>query len=165
MKNNGSTHVLAWTADLNLGRVRHPFPPRSRRSGVRPERVVGTKHRPAAPLGHGARQLHRVAWNGTERVWTLSGFWGSARAGFGRSRGSGPMLCRNSLMCGWHGLCGAGFGVCTMCTPWPSDRVVLGPVRAGLVMFSGEWRIFKGWSPVRVPPRAQHSPSSEGFLL
>jgi hypothetical protein len=24
---------------------------------------------------------------------------------------------------------------------------------------------FKGWNPVRVPPRAQHSPSSEGFLL
>jgi hypothetical protein len=55
--------------------------------------------------------------------------------------------------------------VCTMCTPWASDRVLPVADRAGLGMFSREWRVFKGWSPVRVPPRAQHSPSSEGFLL
>ena len=55
--------------------------------------------------------------------------------------------------------------VCTMCTPWASDRVVLVPDWAGLRRYSGEWRKFKGWNPVRVPPRAQHSPSSEAILL
>ena len=45
--------------------------------------------------------------------------------------------------------------VCTMCTPWASDRVVLVSDRAGLRRFSGEWRKFKCWNPVRVPPRAQ----------
>ena len=48
--------------------------------------------------------------------------------------------------------------VCTMCTPWASDRVVLVPDWAGLRRFSGEWRIFKGWNPVRVPPRARVFP-------
>ena len=42
-----------------------------------------------------------------------------------------------------------------MCTPWAPDRVVGRPDWAGLRLSSGEWRIFKGWSPVRVPPRAQ----------
>ena len=42
-----------------------------------------------------------------------------------------------------------------MCTPWASDRVVLVSDWAGLRRFAGEWRIFKGWNPVRVPPRAQ----------
>lgn len=55
--------------------------------------------------------------------------------------------------------------VCTMCTPWTSERVVPVPVWAGLRRFAGEWRIFNCWNPVRVPPRAQHIPSSEGFLL
>jgi hypothetical protein len=50
--------------------------------------------------------------------------------------------------------------VCTMCTPWASDRVVRVPDWAGLRRFSGEWRIFKGWNPVRVPPRAQCFPCS-----
>ncbi len=45
--------------------------------------------------------------------------------------------------------------VCTMCTPWASDRVVRVPDGAGLRRFAGEWRKFKGWNPVRVPPRAQ----------
>jgi hypothetical protein len=45
--------------------------------------------------------------------------------------------------------------VCTMCTLWASDWGVLGADRAGFGRFSGEWRIFKGGSPVRVPPRAQ----------
>jgi hypothetical protein len=44
-------------------------------------------------------------------------------------------------------------------------RVVLVPDWAGLAMFSGEWQVFRGWNLVRVPPRAQHSPSSQGFLL
>ena len=48
--------------------------------------------------------------------------------------------------------------VCTMCTPWASDRVVLVPDWAGLRRFSGEWRKFKGWNPVRVPPRARVFP-------
>jgi hypothetical protein len=45
-----------------------------------------------------------------------------------------------------------------MCTPWASDSVVLASDWAGLAMFSGEWRIFKGWRPVRVPPRARVFP-------
>ena len=48
--------------------------------------------------------------------------------------------------------------VCTMCTPWASDSVVEAPGWAGLGMFSGEWRFFKGWCPVRVPPRARAFP-------
>ena len=55
--------------------------------------------------------------------------------------------------------------MCTMCTPWASERAVLVPDSAGLAIFSGEWRIFKGWNAVRVPPWEQHDPSSEGFLL
>ena len=47
-----------------------------------------------------------------------------------------------------------------MCTPWASDRIVLVPDWAGLARFSGEWRKFKGWNPVRVPPRAQCFPCS-----
>lgn len=54
--------------------------------------------------------------------------------------------------------------VCTMCTPWASDRVVPGPVRAGLGMFSGEWRICKVRSPVRVPSRARVFPQAGGPL-
>jgi hypothetical protein len=45
--------------------------------------------------------------------------------------------------------------VCTMCTPWASDPVVCGPDCGGL---RGEWRKFKGWNPVRVPPRARVFP-------
>ena len=41
-------------------------------------------------------------------------------------------------------------GVCTMCTPWAADRVILVPDWAGVRRFSGERRIFKGWNPVRV---------------
>ena len=48
--------------------------------------------------------------------------------------------------------------VCTMCTPWVSDRVVLVPDWAGLRMFAGEWRKFRGWNPVRVPPRVRVFP-------
>ena len=54
-------------------------------------------------------------------------------------------------------------GVCTMCTPWASDRVVLVPDCAGLRRLSGEWRKFGGWNPVRVPPRAQCFPRSGPF--
>jgi hypothetical protein len=59
----------------------------------------------------------------------------------------------------------ADFGVCTMCTLRAADRLELGSDRAGFGMFSGERRICRGWNAVRVPPRAQHDPSSEGFLL
>jgi hypothetical protein len=55
--------------------------------------------------------------------------------------------------------------VCTLCTPWASDWVVPGSDRAGFRMFSGLPSVFKAWNTVRVPPRAQHDPSSEGFLL
>jgi hypothetical protein len=55
-------------------------------------------------------------------------------------------------------------GVCTMCTPWASDWVVLVPDWPGLAMFAGEWRKFKGWNPVRVPPRARF-PTSEAVGL
>jgi hypothetical protein len=47
--------------------------------------------------------------------------------------------------------------VCTMCTPRAPDSVVPVPDGAGSARFAGEWRIFKGWSPVRVPPRARVS--------
>ena len=56
-------------------------------------------------------------------------------------------------------------GVCTMCTPWASDRVVLVPDWAGLRRLAGEWREFKGWNPVRVPPRAQCFRRSGSFLV
>ena len=48
--------------------------------------------------------------------------------------------------------------VCTKYTLWASDRVVPVPDWAGLAMFAGEWRKFKGWNPVRVPPRARVFP-------
>jgi hypothetical protein len=64
----------------------------------------------------------------------------------------------------------ANLGVCTLCTLLPSDWAVLGSDRAvlvpdwaGLAMFSGEWRIFKGRNSVRVPPRAQCFRRSEAF--
>ena len=41
-----------------------------------------------------------------------------------------------------------------MCTPWALEWVVLATDWAGLRRFAGEWRKFKGWNPVRVPPRA-----------
>jgi hypothetical protein len=53
--------------------------------------------------------------------------------------------------------------VCTMCTPWASDRVVLVPDWAGLRMFVGEWRKFKARNTVRVPPRAQCFRRSEAY--
>ena len=55
--------------------------------------------------------------------------------------------------------------VCTMCTPWASDRVVLVPDWPGLRRISGEWREVKDWNPVRVPPRAQCFRRSGGFLV
>jgi hypothetical protein len=45
---------------------------------------------------------------------------------------------------GVHNVHTLGFG---------SGRTV--PDWAGFRRFSGEWRKFKGWNPVRVPPRAQ----------
>jgi hypothetical protein len=67
---------------------------------------------------------------------------------------------------GWHWeLPGtAYFGVCTLCTLRASARAVLGSDRAGFRVFPREPSVYKGWSPVRVPPWAQHDPSSEGFL-
>jgi hypothetical protein len=63
----------------------------------------------------------------------------------------------------WHGM--RQKNVWTMSTLWASDRVVHRSDRAGFRMFPGESSVCKGWNAVRVPPRAQHSPSSEGFLL
>jgi hypothetical protein len=59
----------------------------------------------------------------------------------------------------------ANLGVCTLCTLLPSDWVVEGSDRVGFRMFSREFSVCKGWNAVRVPPRAQQFPSSEGFLL
>ena len=59
----------------------------------------------------------------------------------------------------------ACFGVCTMCTLWASDWAVWVSDRAGFRMFPGLPNVCKGWNAVRVPPRAQHIPSSEGVLL
>ena len=58
-----------------------------------------------------------------------------------------------------------GKGVFTTYTLFASDRVVYRPDWAALLMFSGVPSIFKGWNAVRVPPRAQLIPSSEGILL
>jgi len=56
-------------------------------------------------------------------------------------------------------------GVWTLSTHSASDWAVHRPDRAGFRMFPGESSVCKGWSPVRVPPWAQHNSSSEGFLL
>lgn len=56
-------------------------------------------------------------------------------------------------------------GVLTMSTDLASDWVVYRPDSDVLGMFSGVPCVFGAWNAVRVPPRAQHSPSSEGFLL
>jgi hypothetical protein len=53
-------------------------------------------------------------------------------------------------------------GVCTMCTPQASDWAVHRSDWVGLRMFSGVPSVCKVWNAVRVPPRAQHDPSSEG---
>jgi hypothetical protein len=42
--------------------------------------------------------------------------------------------------------------LCTMCTPWASNWVVLVADWAGSQRFSGERWKFEGWNPVRVPP-------------
>jgi hypothetical protein len=55
--------------------------------------------------------------------------------------------------------------VCTKYTLWASDWGVLGSDRVGFRMFPGESSVCRVGNAVRVPPRAQHSPSSEGFLL
>ncbi len=44
--------------------------------------------------------------------------------------------------------------VCTMCTPWASDRAVHRLDWLGLAIFTGVVSVCKSWSPVRVPPRA-----------
>ena len=49
-------------------------------------------------------------------------------------------------------------GVCTICTLLQSDWAVLG-------MFSGVPNTCRAWNPVRALPRAQHSPSPEGFCF
>jgi len=50
---------------------------------------------------------------------------------------------------GVHNVHTLGFG---------SDRLVCRPDWAGLRRFPGEWRIFRGWNAVRVPPRARVFP-------
>jgi hypothetical protein len=54
-------------------------------------------------------------------------------------------------------------GVWTVSTLWVADWVVLVPDWAGLRRFSGEWRKFRGWNPVRVPPRARVFPVQGPF--
>ena len=49
-----------------------------------------------------------------------------------------------------------------MSTLLVSDSVVLVPDWAGSLVFSGVPSGCEGWNAVRVPPRAQHDPSSEG---
>jgi len=55
--------------------------------------------------------------------------------------------------------------VCTMCTLWASEWVVLVPDSVGLPMYSGELSVCKGWSPVRVPPRHSVTPRQRGFCF
>ena len=52
-----------------------------------------------------------------------------------------------------------------MSTLLVSDRVLLPSDYFGFRMFSRVPSVCKGWNTVRVPPRARHIPSSEGFLL
>jgi hypothetical protein len=54
--------------------------------------------------------------------------------------------------------------VCILCTFWAADRLVLVPDRPGFVMFPGVPSVRRGWMKFD-PPRAQHSPSSEGYLV
>jgi hypothetical protein len=64
------------------------------------------------------------------------------------------------------GECGLSFGVlrrsnlgvCTLCTYWPSDWVVLVPDRACFRMFPREPSVCGGVNAVRVPPRARVFP-------
>ncbi len=54
--------------------------------------------------------------------------------------------------------------VWTMSTLLASDRVVYRSDWAGFGMFSGVPSVCRGWNAVRVPPRAQQIPSSEGIF-
>jgi hypothetical protein len=55
-------------------------------------------------------------------------------------------------------------GVRTVSTHWPSDWAVPRPDWPGLPMFPRDPSVCKAWNHVRVPPRAQHTPSSEGVF-
>jgi hypothetical protein len=55
--------------------------------------------------------------------------------------------------------------VCTMCTLYASDWGVLGADRAGFGISPREAGVYKGWSPVRVPPRARITPRQRGFCF
>ena len=55
--------------------------------------------------------------------------------------------------------------VCTLCTPWASDRVVLVADWAGLRRFFGGVAEIQGLEPGSSPTSGTHNPSSEGFLL
>ncbi|MEQ4567232.1 DNA-processing protein DprA [Paenarthrobacter sp. CAP02] len=55
--------------------------------------------------------------------------------------------------------------VWTMCTPSTPDCAVQPPDCPGFRMFPRLPSNGKGGNPVRVPPRARHTPSSEGVLL
>jgi hypothetical protein len=54
--------------------------------------------------------------------------------------------------------------VCTMCTTWAADRVVLRSDWAGFRMFSGVLSVCRGLNAVRVPPRAQCFRQAGGLL-
>ncbi|ABK03175.1 hypothetical protein Arth_1785 [Arthrobacter sp. FB24] len=55
--------------------------------------------------------------------------------------------------------------VCTMCTLSALDQVVLVADWVEFRMFSGLPSVCKGWSPVRVPPRARITPRQRGFCF
>ena len=57
-----------------------------------------------------------------------------------------------------------GFGLLTVSTLLLSDWVVYRSDWAVLGTFSGVPCVSAAWNAVRVPPRAQHSPSSEGVF-
>ena len=66
--------------------------------------------------------------------------------------------CRTKSMRGaevWRDLWVGRIGVWTVSTLWVSDWAVPMPDCAGFRMFGRESSVCKGWSPVRVPPRAQ----------
>lgn len=55
--------------------------------------------------------------------------------------------------------------VWTMSTLIAPDRIVQPPDWPGFRLFPRDPSDSKAWNRVRVPPRARHNPSSEGFLL
>jgi hypothetical protein len=106
------------------------------------------------------RSLESTVVLGPDGFRTGSGGARSGRLSVGH-RAAAPWL--GSAAVAWSCL-ECGKDVCTMCTLSASDWAVHRPDCLGFGMFSGVPSVWKGWSAVRVPPRAQQVPSSEGIF-